>query len=296
MQELIFQSVLQFFAKMLVRLMSSIRNRWHPLWRLRQSAVYRRFQDQFDFTVYKRLPDTNLKVALRCFRDATWIVAPSLLEPSVLKAFGLTVDHLRPKIFWDVGANLGFYSWFMRQCPSVEKVVVFEPDPMNFALIQQTIHKNKISDCEALNIALSDVDGTSTFLVDRAGGAAGSLESASHLDNPESIQYAYNLRETIACRTATIDSLISAGIPAPDLIKIDVEGSEHLVLGGAALLLARQRPAMIVETSNTDLIRHVRDAGYAIFQLDRENVLFVPRSCNLNVKPFEAAFPECERA
>ena len=47
----------------------------------------------------------------------------------------------------------------------------------------------------------------------------------------------------------TLDSL---GLARVDLIKIDVEGMEMNVLAGAAALIGRHRPAMVVEHIKTD--------------------------------------------
>ena len=47
---------------------------------------------------------------------------------------------------------------------------------------------------------------------------------------------------------------------------------------------------MIIETANVELIRRLRDAGYAVFRIDAENLLFLPVACNFDPVPFEKAF------
>lgn len=277
---------------MLPRLMAFIRNRWHPLWRFRQSAVYRRFQNRFDCTVYTRIPETNLKVAVKLLRDASWVVTPAVLEPEIHTAVALVLDLLKPAIFWDIGANIGFYSWFVRRHQSVRQVIMFEPDPTNFALIMQTIRKNAIFDCMAINVALAESNGEAAFLIDRASGATGSLKSISQRKDEHSMHYAYQMSETITCRTATIDSLIASGVPPPDVMKIDVEGAEHLVLAGAEFCLINQRPALIIETSNVDLVRQLRDTGYTAFHIDLGNLLFLPVTPGTDLAPLRCAFSE----
>jgi len=115
---------------MITRLAKLVRDRWHPLWRLRQLSAYRWIQQKLDCTVYTGIPETGLRVAVKLLRDATWIVNPTWLEPEIRAAFTLVLDLLRPSVFWDVGANIGFYSWFVRQHPSVQQVIMFEPDPL----------------------------------------------------------------------------------------------------------------------------------------------------------------------
>ena len=52
--------------------------------------------------------------------------------------------------------------------------------------------------------------------------------------------------------TSRADSLVRSGrVPAPSLIKIDVEGGEVCVLRGCDELLATARPLMAIEVHNT---------------------------------------------
>jgi len=277
---------------MLSRLKKLIRNRWHPLWRLRKYPTYRWLQRKLDRRVYVRLPQTGLKVAVKLLRDASWIATPASLEPEIRSAFALVLDEMKPQVFWDVGANIGFYSWLVRKHPSVTQVVMFEPDPTNFGLLEDTLRKNAILDCRAMNLALSDRCGETTFLVDRSSGATGALESISQRENKFSLHHAYQMTETISVTTATFDSLIAGGLTPPDFIKIDVEGAEQVVLAGAPNCLSTHKPVLIVETSDIGLVHWIRDQGYRAFQIDSGNALFIPRLPGLDCAPFCAAFSE----
>jgi FkbM family methyltransferase len=275
---------------MLSRILTFVRNRWHPLRELRKLAVFRRLQNRFDFTIYRRVPGTGLRVAMKLVRDASWIANPEALEPEVRAAFSLVLNLMKPSVFWDVGADVGYYSWLVRQHPSIRQVVLFEPDPTNFQLITNTISKNGLSECYPMNLALTDRNGEAPFLVDRASGAAGSLRSVSNADNPLCLQHQYRMSETISIRTATIDSLISEGLPLPELIKIDVEGAEHLVLTGAEICLTRSRPTLIVETSNAEVLRKLSNKGYSIFRIDAGNLLFACAESGVDLAAVERAF------
>lgn len=277
---------------MLARLMEGVRNRWHPLWRLRRLPAYRWFQQRYDVTLYSRIPDTGIRVAVKGLRDASWIANPTRIEPEIRSAFALVLKNLKPRVFWDVGANIGFYSWWLRRDPSVQDVVMFEPDPTNFALIMRTIRENGIADCRPLNIALSDRCGQANFLVDRASGATGALEAASQAANETSLHHDYGMGETIVCELATIDSLIAGGVAEPSLLKIDVEGAEDLVLAGAASFLAKSSPALIIETTNANVVQRLRDTGYRAFNINAGNWLFVPGIAGIDLTPFTQAFAE----
>jgi FkbM family methyltransferase len=277
---------------MITRFASFVRSRWHPLWRLRQLAAYRRFQQKFDRTVHTRIPETGLQVAVKLLRDARWIVSPTTLEPEMRSAFALVLELLKPTVFWDVGANIGVFSWLVRTHPSVQQVMMFEPDPTNYALITETIRKNAILNCKAMGVALSDHCGETSFLVDHASGTTGSLEVTSMRDNDYSLHHAYQMDETITCQTTTIDSLIKEGVPAPSLIKIDVEGAEHLVLAGAKDCLERDSPTLIVETGNIDLVRGLCDSGYRAFRIDGGDFLLISARLDVDWERVRAVFPE----
>lgn len=277
---------------MSAKILPFIRDRWHPLRKLRRFGLFRWVQNRFDFTIYKRVPGTELKMAMKLVRDASSLVIT--LEPQVRVAFELILELTNPKVFWDVGANLGFCSWLVRQYPSVQQVVLFEPDPTNYELINRTISRNKVSDCIVKNLALSDRRGEARFLVDRASGKAGSLHSVANTSNPASLQSEYQLDETISSRTATADDLIAEGLPAPGLLKIDVEGAEQLVLSGAEMCLEKYNPALILETSNPKLLGELLDKGYNIFRIDEGNFLCVFSTCGVQLDRIIHAFGPAE--
>lgn len=279
---------------MIARVLSAIRHSWHPLWRLRKLRGFRAFQRRWDRTVYTRIPQTDLQVGVKLFRDAGWIFAADRHEPEIRRAFSLALKVTQPTTFWDIGANIGFYSWLVRKDPAVQNIVMFEPDPTNFALIQGTIEKNAVTNCRALNVALADQEGEALFLVDYASGATGSLWEEPDPKNTHSLHHVYQLNETINCRTATIDGLIREGIAPPQLIKIDVEGAERRVIVGGGLCLANYRPTMIVETYEPDLVRRLLPDNYAAFQINSDNMLLISAADEFDLTSLDSAFPRCK--
>ena len=84
--------------------------------------------------------------------------------------------------------------------------------------------------------------------------------------NPDLAPFVHVRHERV--EWGTLDRLVgSRAIPPPHLLKVDVDGGEIDVLGGAARILAEHRPSVIVETHTKDLERACADllvsAGYA---------------------------------
>jgi FkbM family methyltransferase len=129
---------------------------------------------------------------------------------------------LRPgQVFYDVGANVGFYTLVASALVGpTGHVAAFEPQPRNVEYLRRHIELNRIRNCRVLPIALGERPGRARF--QRAGHPAmGSLASAGELE----------------VEVASLDELVSRGvIPEPDVIKLDIEGGERLCSGARGRL------------------------------------------------------------
>ena len=95
---------------------------------------------------------------------------------------------------------------------------------------------------------------------------ASRARSANFLDGGE-VTEAGGARRIDSVVAVTLDWLLE-NLPPPQVLKIDVEGMEHRVLGGAKELLAKVRPRIWCEVlpRNADVISNIlRSAGYGIF-------------------------------
>jgi len=68
----------------------------------------------------------------------------------------------------------------------------------------------------------------------------------------------------------SIDGLVADGLPAPDVVKIDVEGAELEVLDGMERTLRELRPALVIELheTNVPVADRLESAGYRVENLD----------------------------
>jgi FkbM family methyltransferase len=153
--------------------------------------------------------------------------------------------HLGPgNVFWDVGAHAGFLALIAgRLVGQTGEVHCFEPVPKIVDLLQRNFDANGYQG-HIHQLALAERDGTGHMKIGRRIGAKLSDDG-------------------VAVRLCRADSL---DLPAPTVVKIDVEGAESRVLAGMTRILTEHKPVIIVETHGTaGEVRAQLDAhGYTV--------------------------------
>jgi FkbM family methyltransferase len=136
-------------------------------------------------------------------------------------------------VCFDIGANVGFYTLLLSKMAGNQGLVVaFEPVPKNCDLLRRQVGMNSCKNVVLQELALADFDGSANF---------DPTESSSQGHLAE--------KGLLNVRCARIDSLVAAGeIPAPEIMKIDVEGAEVGVLSGAREVIARNKPVIFLAT------------------------------------------------
>jgi FkbM family methyltransferase len=150
------------------------------------------------------------------------------------------VDVLEPgDVFFDIGANVGFFTLLAaRLVGTAGTVIAFEPVPRVRRVLRLNTLVNRRRNVRVRREAVAATDGPATLvLAAHMGGAA--LEAAGA--PPDAVG-------TFSTRTVALDTLVRRQIvPPPDLVKIDVEGAEHLVLLGMQSLLSTAAPSLLIE-------------------------------------------------
>lgn len=161
-------------------------------------------------------------------------------EPSTIE----WLDTLQPgEVLYDIGANIGSYTIYAGV--KGVKVYAFEPEAENFAILTKNMNFNGLEP-NAYQIALSDKKSLGTLYLGQteAGGACHSFgEEVGHdlQARPSSSKQ--------GCVSFTLDELIEMGLPAPDHLKIDVDGFEYPVILGASQTIRNHVKSIIVETN-----------------------------------------------
>lgn len=179
-------------------------------------------------------------MVVRLISDGGWRSFEAPLPDVVLSVLREWPDQV-----FDVGANTGFYSLVAAAAAPDIRVHGFEPVPdiadiarENFSLNWPTSRRIDLH-----QVAVSDRAGTMQLHIP-APQADGTIETSASLDS--SFKDAHH--RSIDVEVVTLDMAWQrAGMPATSLVKIDVEGAEHLVLAGAAEMIGACRPIVAVE-------------------------------------------------
>lgn len=224
-----------------------LRDTTHPLHLLRGSRVLsEQVFPRLDITVRTRLNGVNWPIYVRLMRNFSYIVGKDLLEPGTTALMDVLITRCGPRVFWDVGANVGFYSWFFLSRVPDGQALLLEPEPDNLTLLRKTIRNAGLTGATCLPVAASHAVGHERFARDPVSGATGGLATVG---DPFITRH-YGLEApTISVPTTTLDDLASDHSP-PQLVKIDVEGAELGVLRGADNLLSTHAPLVLFELSS----------------------------------------------
>jgi FkbM family methyltransferase len=181
------------------------------------------------------------------------------LEPSVQEALRRHV--FAGAVVFDVGANVGFFSLLAaRLAGPAGRVEAFEPHPAAAAGLRRNVALNGADTVHVNEVAVGARSGSAELMSVRE-------RSWSHLADrgwhPET-------DDIIDVLVVTIDDLVAGGMRAPDVVKIDVEGSELDVLQGMRETIATCAPVIICElhATNAEFLAAIGELGYEAFNLD----------------------------
>jgi FkbM family methyltransferase len=241
---------------MFTRFLHILRQRFHPLHHLRRNRfMASRLLPLLDRPVARRLRDVRWPVWTRRIGHATYGIDSRIVEPGELALFAVLCRAYELRVLWDVGANMGLYSWLFLSRDPCAAATMFEPDPDNLALIDRTVETNGLDRVTVVRCAVSDRLGETDFATDPLTGHTGHLADVAVGDAP-----------TIKVPVVTLDH-VAADRPPPDIVKIDVEGAEGRVFAGALSLLEKHQPIILFESFGglTEITSLLTGLGYRIF-------------------------------
>jgi FkbM family methyltransferase len=177
----------------------------------------------------------------------------------------------------DVGAHIGYVSLYFRRLAGLGRVYVFEPGQNNLPYLRANVEGTGIRLVEK---AVGDHDGEVRFFLESSTGQNNSMvKDFQGLQANARIAYvAVEVRE-ILVPLIRLDTFFAHEAVTPAFIKVDVEGAELGVLRGAAGLIARAKPAWMVEVQAEapEILAMLSGAGYLVFAQDRRRLALADR-------------------
>jgi len=174
-----------------------------------------------------------------------------------------------PAVYWDIGANVGEFVLYAALRPDIS-VVAFEPAAASYAALCRNLDANRCDEeVRAYCLALGDRTqlGSLNLSDSEVGSGFNSFESREDcFGRPLDIAFS---QSTIGFAADEFRRLFD--LPAPNYLKIDVDGTEMQILDGAAAMLTDPglRSVLIeIEEAETPrsaaIVARLEGAGFAL--------------------------------
>jgi FkbM family methyltransferase len=175
-------------------------------------------------------------------------------------------NGIRPKrggIIFDVGANTGMFLLAVHEQLRVdtecgwERYIAFEPLQQNIDMLRKNANAHGVGRYDIVECGISDADGNADFVYfakvpgNSTMHIKEKLELQSTSMNPNMLEDRQNSR----CAVRTLSSILDdeySDIERIDLLKIDVEGSELLVLRGISKAHMKLIQQLVLEVHDVD--------------------------------------------
>lgn len=174
------------------------------------------------------------------------------------------------KVFFDIGANIGWYSIMVAKSNRNILVNSFEPIPKTFSSLKGNVKLNSLPNISIHNFGFSDKSGEFDFYYYPEG--SGNASSANVTGRSDV--------EVVKCKVKTLDEYVNASNVQIDFIKCDVEGAELLVFKGGLNIIKKNKPIIFSEIlrkwsekfnyNPNEIFNFFRDLGYKAFTVKND--------------------------
>jgi len=203
-------------------------------------------------------------------KTADWFYASGIPEHKLIQ-WTLNTLISPDKVFIDIGAHVGTYSWMCGK--KALHTHAFECNPRVFCYLAANIALHGLEDkVTPHRCALGNEAGTADYYIRSEDGGGNGMKCLNAQDE---------LRKRILVETRTLDSFRLENVGC---IKIDVEGFEKEVLMGSTETIRRWKPTILFESWGTwkkdvpstlqpDLFNYLGSLGYTVERIEGDMYL-----------------------
>ena len=169
------------------------------------------------------------------------------------------------KNFFDIGANIGWYSLIVAKYFKKIKVYAFEPIKETYGFLRKNINKNSLKNIKSYNFGFYSENKNILFSKDKNKMVNTSIRSLNSNKN----------LKLEKCKVITLDNFVFKNKIRVDFIKCDIEGAELFAFLGAKKTLLKFKPIVFCEMlrkwcakfrySPNDIILLFHRLGYGCF-------------------------------
>lgn len=192
------------------------------------------------------------------------------------KSLGIILKNLlQPdSTFFDIGANIGYFSLLAARSVSVGKIVAYEPVSYLFEALEKNVALNNFTVIQPVNAAIGDKEENRIIYLSAADNTG-----MSSFQKPENYSGKHEMVKVLS-----LDSWFAgSGLTKADVIKIDVEGNELAVLKGMKEIAQHFQPHILLELNPktlslfnhtpADLLDYTASLSYKPYNITQEGKL-----------------------
>jgi FkbM family methyltransferase len=160
----------------------------------------------------------------------------------------------------DIGANMGYYSFFMSEyCGSNGRVYAVEPVPLFVEIWKKNVSRTNINNATMFQYALGSEDKNVRMGMPVIDGVV--HHGMTKVVSDEDIFY-----EKFFNAQMVVPDELFKDIEKVDFIKVDIEGYEHVVFDNMRKTLSKHKPLIQCELSGNEnrkqVIKILQELGY----------------------------------
>jgi FkbM family methyltransferase len=180
-------------------------------------------------------------------------------------------EHLikQSSVFFDVGANIGYFTVLAEKLNETAKIFSFEPSVGPKYYLNANVKSNRLKNVKVIEKAVAEVNGTLEFyevINEKYPWVENQLSGSNSLQN----QFGLSKQKHYKVATTTLNAVMDENsLKQLDLIKLDTECTEHYILKSSLDTIKKHQPIIICEVYNVieNEVEQVISSlpGYAIY-------------------------------